>query len=750
MSEQVWDLAEIDPDTRAQAEEEAARLGLSLADYLTDMLLRSTLAEQLAQPGATGEALPPPELPVPEPFALRHRLKSLERRLGTAVGSLDGAVQALDASLFDITARVGEVEALAGDTAHGLRQAQHEMTANLAAVRLRVADVEESNVARHDAAEAAHLALRQICAGVNQRVEDAEAVANHARASALAASNAYDALKYAVADDFSAFARDSARQLSAGLEEVRAAADAAAEHADAAVAHLVTELRGVREAIERRVEDHAAEARGRMQAAFADATSRMAGLAERVTENERFSQRAAEQLRAQLTDLEDGVHTALEETAETLRQANTALAGDMSRLRADVRAGSANMRAELGRDIADLREGHAAAATQLKLLDVAIGTTTSELTELRETFLGQIAGLAVDGAAQRETLERQVAQAGADAAAGRQDIARAKNEWNERFEALVSDFASTERENIAAHNALKAESQRVEACAFAALEKLARDIANGDAKLENDLSDVVDATLQARHHADAMANDLRQRVEDAEALTSARVQRLEAGLDALETETASVDERLAKLESAAHALDTEATARISRLEREMRASTRSDALELIEQLRARADAAETQSSEIAHRLHGVAKAVSRFTTQQVQAGAAADERLHRLELKVADFRLTQIGPPSEYVEAVEAIAGRLEQLEQRQNEALQSLHGDIVRFVADNDHRLAVLERGGAPSDFERQFADLRQRIEERILGVEQRGVRMLEHVADTISVLEQRLAGDEEARESA
>ena len=40
---------------------------------------------------------PPPESS--EGFAIRQRLKALERRLGTATGSLDGAVAALDASL---------------------------------------------------------------------------------------------------------------------------------------------------------------------------------------------------------------------------------------------------------------------------------------------------------------------------------------------------------------------------------------------------------------------------------------------------------------------------------------------------------------------------------------------------------------------------------------------------------------------------------------------------------------------------
>src|SRR5690606_19218202 len=101
--------------------------------------------------------------------------------------------------------------------------------------------------------------------------------------------------------------------------------------ADAAVEHLVAELRGVREVLEQRLADSAAETRARMHAAFAEAGERMASLSDRITDNERFAARVSEQLRAQIVDAEDGAQTALEETANALRAADAALSADISR-----------------------------------------------------------------------------------------------------------------------------------------------------------------------------------------------------------------------------------------------------------------------------------------------------------------------------------------------------------------------------------------------------------------------------------
>ena len=107
MSESSWNLTGVDPDARDRAVEEAARRGVSLADYLTDIVLQNALAEQVAE-RSEAEALcwkrAEPGPPTPgQSFAIRHQIKTLERHLGASVTSLDGALSALDdTSLVDL------------------------------------------------------------------------------------------------------------------------------------------------------------------------------------------------------------------------------------------------------------------------------------------------------------------------------------------------------------------------------------------------------------------------------------------------------------------------------------------------------------------------------------------------------------------------------------------------------------------------------------------------------------------------
>ena len=90
-------------------------------------------------------------------------------------------------------------------------------------------------------------------------------------------------------------------------------------------------------------------------------------------------------------------------------------------------------------------------------------------------------------------------------------------------------------------------------------------------------------------------------------------------------------------------------------------------------------------------------------------------------------------------------------METRQAELLDTLRADIVRFVTDNDRRLAALEHTEVDYNLAAEFDDLRRRVEERILGIEQRSVRTLEQVADTVQMLEERFVAHNEAeRQSA
>jgi hypothetical protein len=75
---------------------------------------------------------------------------------------------------------------------------------------------------------------------------------------------------------------------------------------------------------------------------------------------------------------------------------------------------------------------------------------------------------------------------------------------------------------------------------------------------------------------------------------------------------------------------------------------------------------------------------------------------------------------------------------------------DIVRFVTDNDRRLAALRQNGSATISPLSLT-LRRRVEERILGIEQRSVRTLEQVADTVQMLEERFIGQQKGeRQSA
>src|SRR5690606_36366039 len=107
----------------------------------TDKVLKTALNEPIGVIAAVAEPAPPAE---PSDFGVRHRFKTLERRLEGSVSSLEAALHALDSSLFDVTSRVGELEGLAGDTAHALQQALNEMAGLLAAIRLHITDVEEN------------------------------------------------------------------------------------------------------------------------------------------------------------------------------------------------------------------------------------------------------------------------------------------------------------------------------------------------------------------------------------------------------------------------------------------------------------------------------------------------------------------------------------------------------------------------------------------------------------------------------
>lgn len=809
MSDNSWVLRGVDPETRQKAVVEAERRGMSLADYLTDVVLQGAVVEQMgqeppAEPDVYAEA--PPAARPQENFAVRHRLEAIERRLSLSVGGLDSAVRELDSSVFGLASRLDDAETFAAETADGVTSAMHEVGANLTAIRKRLGDAEDGIEALNESLEAARGEAETRSMGLEHRLNNVEDIARGADAAIGVLGQAHETLKYAVAEDFGAFARESAARLETGLEEVRAAADAAAAQADAAVAHLIAELRDMRAALEDSLTESAADTRARMQAAFAEAADRMASLAERVTENERYTARTADQLRAQIADVEDGAQTALEETAETLRQAGAALAADLARTRDDARTALDSVHADLSAELAELRDRQTGGLSRLKVVDAAVSSTINDLSELRES--------------------------------ARRHLQQAQSDWDARFDAVAARLSGAEGDAAQTRQLFAAEIERVEACTLAALEKLNGDLAIAAYNAE-------EATTAARDVLAAQIADIREQhigamarlklldkalgaqdlIAAAEAVGSVqeRLARLESSADRSEIEQllAAHTAAIAEQQSAAHdlaarlagaetalgetaavqaqqaAYANEIAARVATLEAvagergetkqaviglARRVETLAEQLEAqriddslfqrIDDLRARLAASEAQAGEAADRVHGVARMLGRLTAQNADATTQSEERLHKLELAVADLRLEQFSTgetpaaAANAAEEVQSMERRIADMERRQADVFEQLRADIAHFIGENDRRLAALESGPAPAgdfaafaeavdarfealeqrDLAAEFEKLRQRLDDRILGVEQRSVRALEQVADTVALIEQRFSHVAEA----
>jgi hypothetical protein len=572
---------------------------------------------------------------------------------------------------------------------------------------------------------------------MDQRCNSADERLGLVERHAAVLADAHEALKHAVAQDFSAFAIDTTDRLGAGLAEVRAAADAAADQADAAVAHLIAELRGVREAIDHRMEQSAADTRARMHAAFADAADRLGQLSERVTDNERFTNRITDQLRAQIVDVEDGAQTALEETAAALRNADAVIAADLSRATLEQHAALENTRTTLSAELIAVREDQISALARLKLVDVAVGNALNEIADVREAADRGVADV-------RDALLARIALAESRA---QEAQSNAQTSATARIDDVMSRLGQAERDTVQLRQTLLVEVERVETCTFASLEKLGRDVTAAETANERrtELAAQALRTELERGRQQAAA-DIATLRED-HAGVAARLTLLDGALNRVETVAAPLDARIAQLEAALAGAETEQALSVVRDDIATLAQ-RLDALradttlaDRMATLQSQLGEQAAQSSELSDKLQGLARMVNRVAAQGVESANRAEERAHQIDVAMADMRLSQLASepaPAAAERAIRAFEQRVEEMEQRQVEALHTLRNDIARFVADNDRRLADLEVPDA-RDLASEFDSLRARIEERIIGVETRSIRTLEQVADTVAMLEQR-----------
>ena len=632
MSEQSWVLTGIDPDTRRRAEAEAARLGLSLGDYLTQTMLHVSPAPTPRRHLPAPASAPPQK----DHLALRVRIEALERRLGLSVSTLDTTVQGIDSTVFDLARRLDQVEMVATDAADGLARANQDNSGTFSLIRKRVGDAEETlgelsatqeqmrtefglwggdlgrrvdsveRIAHGTAHSAAELGETQMqlrgdldawTSELGRRVDGVERLAHGAALTAADLTDAQEELKRAIASDFEDFAQGTDERLETGLADIRNTAALAAQQSDEALAHLVRDVEDMRSNLENSIARSTNETRARMQAAFSDASERTSALAEKVANAERSVARTDEALRERLNDVAEATQAALDATAESLRQADADLLAEVQRGRGEAAAAAEGWRAEVGDALADLRE----------------------------------------------KLETRTAQ----------------NEYamRQRIDALAARIVQNEELAAEDQRRVAAETHRVEACTIAALEKVVQDITDGDTAL---------------------------------------------------------DARLAEAEAAAHA---EMLKRVATLE--------------------------GASAETIDRVAGVTRTIGRLASQNADAAAEAQERLEKLETGISEGLAEN--------QIIAELQSRIAVMEGRQADAFETLRESIAAFVDANERRLAALEHS-EPGEYDvtEEFEALRRRMEERILGVEQRSVRALEQVAETVSVMERRFNHGESDAKSA
>jgi phage shock protein A len=689
MSENAWMLEGVDPETLNMAAAEAARRGMSVNDYLAELLtpLLEGGPEFVRRPAEHASEPPSAPPPLPEHFAIRHQLTALSRRLNLAVGGLDSTAQALDRSMTDLSERVLGAEALASETAQTLTKALGDVDDAFASVRARFAEGETTIDKLRDRHEEAREALAERCGGIDRKL------------SRLGEEQT--ALKQALAADFCELTHQSALQIESGLDELRAAADAAAEHANQAAERLMTELRALRQNVDARLTQSAAETRQRMQAAFAESAARMDALGARMSAHEG----AGDQFQTQLAEYQ--------EAAGSLRQAHTALAADVAHTTHEMRTAIDSIHAGLADEISGVRDQHGALLARQRLADAALSTFADDIEKLRN---------------------EASARAIADEGVARATLARAQTEWDERFSALSARQGNHERNSAEAIQVMHAEVDRVEACTLVSLGKLADDMA--------DIREAQGAVLARLKFLDGALGNI-----DAGAQTiDARLAHVETALQGRALDHA-FDERILRLEAAAESVETAQALAVLREQLTVLsadvAAHRADPniSNRIEELGARLAASDSKMLGVADRVADLVAMVRSLGDEKTAEAQQTRDRVRQLELAAE-------ASGAQTADALTIVAQRATAFEARQDSAFDVLRAEIAAFVTANDERLQALESEASQpdlSDFAAEFEILRRRIEERVTDVETRSVHALEQIADTMAVLEARFVRNRE-----
>lgn len=723
MDEHSWDVDGVDAETRERAAAEAARLGLSLSDYLAAILA----------PSPDDEA-PSPEIAQKNSPA-RYRIDALERRVKHALGSLESAVQALDVSVVELAERLADTEGLAQDAAKAAYSSARELGERVTGIAddiaTRKADAEAQARSHGDA----HGVLAAQIGGISQRLDRTEDIAHGARQTSDTLFEAHEALKRAVAEDFSALAQDTALHISAGLESIRGDADAAASRAEAAHRELLGAFATFRDTIDGRIDERAEETRARIEAIFAQTTSAVRDVNDRVTSNEQAVSQSIDALHRQIAMAEHATHEALEETSRGFGKTQQNLAQELSRSSEDQRAKLAALKTALSTELTEVRNRQADLHAQLKTLKDADAANAIDLARLQEALTLAEAAL------------------------------------HERIGGFEMRAAAIAGETEQVRRATADDVARVEACTMAALEKLAGDIAQGDEQLARAGEATERALAESREAQETLEDELAE-LRGAHAGVVARLQLFDRTLGSLaSSEDEPVMDRLSALEQGLADQVARLDNAVGRAETEQALSLLRDQVtaltvriaeqkvdealaQKVDDLRARLATQEVKAAQASHRVQGLAMSLGRVTTQGASSTSQTEQRIAKIEQTVAEIdRGKETG-------ALSGLQRRLAELESRQLDAFEKLRRDIALFIDENDRRLASLEDGGAVApvlqsfaevlderfaaienrDLATQFDDLRLRIEERVVGVEQRSVHALEQLGDTVALIERRL----------
>ncbi len=327
-----------------------------------------------------------------------------------------------------------------------------------------------------------------------------------------------------------------------------------------------------------------------------------------------------------------------------------------------------------------------------------------------------------------------------------------------RDQRIAKRFDQVETAHAAESRALGHNVARVEACTLAALEKTASDVASVDEKFTQKFEAVTSAASQAVEQLERELASLHGQQCGIAARLHLMDRTLGMALLAAETDP-PVAERLADLEQiqTEQQLHLEKALDRSGVNRAL-ASLRDDVACLAERIGEPEDdiSVTQQVEDLRHRLDAqsaqhkdLTRSLSRISSDSASAAGHAEGRLVKLE--------TAARGAERVAAKINSAEGRIAEIEARQGEAFEQLRADIARFVEQQETRLAAIEANDPAArlealaaliearsptsmpDFAAEFDLLRQRIEMRLHDMDDRSVRTLEQVGETIALLEQR-----------